>query len=839
MTSRLIAALAVLVSYALYASPVAAQSVFINEIHYDNAGTDVGEGFEIAGPAGTDLTGWSVVLYNGNGGSPYNAIALSGSLTDDGSGFGFASETLPSNGIQNGAPDGLALVNAVGTVIQFLSYEGTLTAVGGPADGITSTDIGVSESSSTPVGFSLQLSGTGTAYGDFGWTADTDSFGTVNNGQSFGGAPPPPPPPPPTVGICEIQGDGASSDYVGQDVTVLGIVTGDFQDGELPGGLPKGLNGDLNGFYMEDRGCDADPLTSNGIFVFDRFDPAVDVNIGDAVEIIGRVSEFFGETQINASGSGAQVTVVGSGSVAPTPVSLPSASTFVSSTGEPIADLERYEGMLVEFTGYFEIAEHFNLDRFGEVVLAQGGRFKQFTQAGLPDAAGYAAHLEEIGSRTLYVDDGLTVQNPDPIRYPFPALDSHNTVRAGDVATNLIGNIRFSRGSGGSGDEAYRLEPTVEPNFIASNSREAAPRRPNRSIRFVALNVLNFFTTIDESGAACFPSATRRDCRGADSQVEFDRQLQKLVTAISEMDADIVGLVELENNYADGPNSAIQVLANALNANGGSSCDRYAAVEPGADRIGDDAIAVGIIYCASTVRLAPGTSPAILDDAELQRLGNILPGFPTFEGPVFDGFATSRAPLAATFRPLRAGEKYTVVVNHFKSKGSSGLFGTCSADPSVDPNCDQGDGAAFWDERRTDAARAVAAWLGADPTGASGDRVVILGDLNAYQNEDPILELENSGYVNVLRGDPNAYSFIFDRQLGTLDYAFVDQQLAERILQISVWHINADEPDALDYNLDFGRNPALFDGLIPARMSDHDPLILDIEVRGRGYVSDN
>jgi hypothetical protein len=127
-------------------APVYAQSVFINELHYDNAGTDTGESVEIAGPAGTDLSGWSLVLYNGNGGTVYNTRGLSGLMPDQGNGFGTLVFSYPSDGIQNGAPDSVALVNASNTVVQFLSYEGIFMAVGGPADGLTSTDIGVSES---------------------------------------------------------------------------------------------------------------------------------------------------------------------------------------------------------------------------------------------------------------------------------------------------------------------------------------------------------------------------------------------------------------------------------------------------------------------------------------------------------------------------------------------------------------------------------------------------------------------------------------------------------------------------------------------------------------------
>ncbi len=164
-----------------------AQSVFINEIHYDNASTDVDEAVEIAGSAGTDLTNWSIVLYNGSNGSVYNTIALSGSIPDQQNGFGTVIDTLAANGLQNGAPDGIALVDNNNAVIQFLSYEGAFTATDGPASGLTSTDIGVSESSSTPVGASLQLSGAGTTAAEFIWeVATTNTYGQVNTNQFFG-----------------------------------------------------------------------------------------------------------------------------------------------------------------------------------------------------------------------------------------------------------------------------------------------------------------------------------------------------------------------------------------------------------------------------------------------------------------------------------------------------------------------------------------------------------------------------------------------------------------------------------------------------------------------------
>ncbi|MEQ9125536.1 MAG: hypothetical protein RIM80_23570, partial [Alphaproteobacteria bacterium] len=159
--------------------------VFINELHYDNDGEDVGEFFEIAGPAGTDLSGWSVALYNGNGGGVYDTVLLSGSLGDAGQGLGFAAFGLPTNGIQNGSPDGLALVDPSNNVIEFLSYEGAFTAVGGPADGLTSIDIGVAESSATPAGFSLQRVGTGAEAADFAFAeAQAETPNAVNGGQT-------------------------------------------------------------------------------------------------------------------------------------------------------------------------------------------------------------------------------------------------------------------------------------------------------------------------------------------------------------------------------------------------------------------------------------------------------------------------------------------------------------------------------------------------------------------------------------------------------------------------------------------------------------------------------
>lgn len=148
---------------------------FINELHYDNVGADSGEGIEIAGVAGTDLTGYSVALYNGSNGTVYDTIALSGVIDDEGNGYGALG--FERAGLQNGSPDGLGLIAPDGHVVEFLSYEGPMTATSGPAAGMTSTDIGVEEGAATPVGDSLQLAGSDPA--SLTWQVEApSSFGS-------------------------------------------------------------------------------------------------------------------------------------------------------------------------------------------------------------------------------------------------------------------------------------------------------------------------------------------------------------------------------------------------------------------------------------------------------------------------------------------------------------------------------------------------------------------------------------------------------------------------------------------------------------------------------------
>ena len=169
--------------------PGSTSTVFINEFHYDNAGTDAGEFIEIAGPAGTNLAGWRIELYNGANGLRYDNDPLVGTIPSQQGGYGTVSLSYAVNGIQNGNPDGIALINAANTVVQFLCYGGAFNAGDGTAVGQGCTNIGVTEATTTPIGNSLQLQGTGTTYGDFTWTTTpiANTQNSPNTGQNFGG----------------------------------------------------------------------------------------------------------------------------------------------------------------------------------------------------------------------------------------------------------------------------------------------------------------------------------------------------------------------------------------------------------------------------------------------------------------------------------------------------------------------------------------------------------------------------------------------------------------------------------------------------------------------------
>ena len=746
-------------------------TVFFNELHYDNVSTDTGEAVEIAGPAGTDLTGWSIVLYNGNGGAAYDTDVLSGTLPNQESGYGTLSLTYPTNGVQNGSPDGLALVNAAGEVVQFLSYEGTFTAVGGPADGLTSTDIGVSESGSEAVGLSLQLKGSGTTYQDFTWAvASDDSFGSVNTDQTFGaggGGEPDPEPEPEACGdpatlISAVQGGGDTSPLVGQTVTVEAVVVGDFQNG-------------LGGFYLQEQAADEDgnPATSEGLSVFAP--NAADVSVGELVRVSGTVGEFTsGGSSLTQVSNLSALQVCG-----PADQPAPTALTLPLDTAP-----EQLEGMRVVLPQTLVIAEYFNYDRFGEIVLAlpQDGLSRPYTPTSYvepgPAAQAVAAENE---SRRITLDDGLSTQNPDVTRHPNgEPFSLTNRFRGGDTVTNTVGVLDERFG-------VYRIQPTQGADYTSVNLRTDAPESVGGTLTVASFNVLNYFTTLDDGS---------NGARGADTLEEFRRQEAKIVAALAAIDADVFGLIEIENNG----DTAVQALVDALNNQVGVGT--YSFIPTGT--IGTDAIKVAFIYKPATV--SPVGDFAVLDSSVDPRFID----------------TKNRPTLIQTFDEVATGGRVTVAVNHFKSKGSD-------CDELGDP--DVGDGQGNCNLTRTQAAAALADYLATDPTGSGDPDVLIIGDLNSYDEEDPIDALKAAGYtdLNEAFGGEFAYGYVFNGQFGYLDYALSSPALTPQVTGTTEWHINADEPDLLDYNLDFGRDPAFY-APNPYRSSDHDPVVVGLEL---------
>lgn len=576
--------------------------------------------------------------------------------------------------------------------------------------------------------------------------------------------------------IGAVQGALDKSPMLGQTVTVHGVVTGDFQNNDA-----DPLN-NLGGFFITGAG-DANDQTSDGIFVFEGDSSLQDVSPGDTVEVTGRVLEYFGETQLQPE----RVSITGRGSVITATVSeVP--GTTLNSDGELIPDLERYEGMLVRFDETLTVSSVFQIERFGELLLSTGGRLLQFTNTSAPSVEGFAEHQRDIARRSLLLDDGRRGQNERPAVY----VDAKQPVRVGDEVRGLSGVLRYSRGSGGAGQQNYRLMPTDEVVFSQTNPRPDAPARRG-SLRVAALNTLNFFTTPDSGAEVCGPRGMS-GCRGADSQSELQRQQKKLVATLRAIDADIVGLVELENN-AD---ASLRAIVGALN----DGDDRYAFIDTGT--IGDDAIKVGLIYRPEAVR--PIGDFAILDRS--------------VDASFID--TKNRPVLAQTFT-TQDGGAVTVAVNHLKSKGSD-------CDELGDP--DRPDGQGDCNLTRKSAAAAMAAWLNSDPTGSGDPDILIIGDLNAYHHEDPVTAITDRGYENLVEAahGTQSYSFVFRGQSGALDHAFGSTSLVPQVSGAMEWHVNADESPLFDYNEEFGREARWFDGDSPYRSSDHDPLIIDLRL---------
>ncbi len=591
----------------------------------------------------------------------------------------------------------------------------------------------------------------------------------------------------PFTPIPAIQGDGPEAAIVGR-VTTEGVVVGDYE-GPRPA---------LRGFYLQDPIGDGDTATSDAIFVFNG--DSDDVALGERVRVRGTAGEFEGQTQLSGV---EEIVSCGRGVVRPVIVTLPLPDA---------GSLERFEGMLVRLPQTLTVTEHYQLGRFGQLTLSSGGRLLQPTQIAPPGPAALAWQAANDLNRIL-VDDGANDQNPDPLAFGRGGepLSAANTLRAGDTVTGLVGVLSYGWAGNEASGNAYRVRPIGAlgggpPDFRPANPRPFVAPDVGGSLRVGVLNVLNYFDDLYRCRGGV--GGRSLDCRGADSRQEFARQWPKTVAAIVGMDVDVLALLEIQNDgYGD--DSALADLVGRLNAATAPGTWAYVDADAGTgvvDALGSDAIKVALLY--RPARVAPVGATAALATPAFVNGGDRAP--------------RNRPALAQAFARTDDGATFVAVAVHLKSKGSA-----CDV-PDADDG--QGECAAV---RRT-AAGLLADWLAGDPTGTGDPDVLILGDLNAYAREDAVRVLEMAGFVDLQRRHQGeaATTYAFDGQWGTLDHALASPSLAAQATGAAAWHVNADEPNLLDYNLEFKSDRQKEDLYAPDafRSSDHDPLVVGLDL---------
>ncbi|WP_261533219.1 ExeM/NucH family extracellular endonuclease [Burkholderia multivorans] len=561
--------------------------------------------------------------------------------------------------------------------------------------------------------------------------------------------------------IADIQGPGAPSPLAGQNVSIEAVVTADF----------GGTDG-FGGFFVQqaDPQRRNQPGVSEGLFVYA---PKARAKAGDLVHVTGKVEEKYGQTQLTLSGA---IAVCANGqTVTPATLTLPvdSPNAFAA-----------YEGMLVRLPQTLTVTDNYELGRYGSVLLSNG-RLRTPTSVVPPSQA--QSQIDANARNRLILDDGSNKQNPASVPYPAPQLSAANTLRTGYTVRDVQGVLEVRYG-------AWRVQPVpgaAAPTFDArANPRTNAPARdPHANLRVASFNVLNYFNGNGLGGGFDDPNN-----RGAKTYQEFQRQEAKIVSALKALDADVIGLMEIQNN-GYGELSAVRQLAAKL---GGA----WRVVDPGTSRLGGDAIAVAMIYDSRKVEPVARAATLAIDDK-------------------------NRQPLAQSFRRIGGKQALTIVVNHLKSK---------NCPDATNDDLDQGDGQGCWNPTRTRAAAKLADWLAGTPTGVAGQGVLLIGDFNSYTYEDPIRLLESRGYRNLVSRwiGANAYSYVYNGEAGYLDHALASLPLASHVKAVHEWHINADEPVALQYTLAYksAEQQQTYYAPDAYRSSDHDPVLIDIALPG-------
>ena len=768
--------------------------VAINELRIDQPSSDDDEYFELFGAPGASLDGLSfITIGDGPGGSGVieTVVDLSGNVLDE-NGFFLvaegaftlgAADLVTTLNFENGdnvthmvVRDATASVgDDIDTdddgTIDVTGFEDVVDSVAlietvGTGDLVYSTNTVGPNGTFVPAHVYRETDGTGTfLIGEFDPSSSTNetpgASNTGNGGGGGGGGTG-------NLGACDadatlisaVQGSGLSSPLIGQSVVVEGVVTN-----VAPG---------LDGVFLQEELIDedGDPATSEGIFVSLGANATLPA-LNDVIRVLGTVQESFNRTQINATE--VDLSCGTDNTVQAVSLTLPFATEDAP---------EAYEGMLVDFQQTLTVSSNFGLGSFGEVTVSNGRLYKS-TQLFTPGTT-EERDLEAANQlNQIIIDDNANGEFVEEVVYPnfaIGGLSAVNTLRLGDTTEQVTGNMDY-------GFNAYRIRPVTEPIFYPSNPRLATPDIVRGNVTVASFNVLNYFTTLNE--------------RGADTSEEFERQADKIVAALVEINADVVGLMEIENN-GFGEGSATDDLVGRLNAELGAGT--YTFVD-NSGQTGTDQIKVALLY-----------KPAVVAPTEAERVLSSA-NSPTENGqPLFDD-GRNRFSLAQKFSVLENSETFVVNVNHLKSKGSG-----CGAGDD-DTTTGQGN----CNGTRTRAAKALSQWLAAE---YGNEPTLIIGDLNAYAKEDPITELVNGGYTDLARFFEGelAYGYSFRGETGSLDYAMANQTALAKVIDVTDWTINADEPIALDYNVE-DQSPLLqakYYAPDAFRASDHDPVIVSM-----------
>ncbi|WFP16047.1 ExeM/NucH family extracellular endonuclease [Citricoccus muralis] len=787
-----------LVGIQVAASASLTDAPVINEFVTDTAGTDVLEFAEILVPENFDTAELHVVGIEGDGNSNQGKAVHVYPLADvefDDDGRGVL--TVPVNGFQNGSLT-LALVNgAVASNTQMdAELDGVLDDAALADQGVEVLDVvglhdgdsgdlawGTELSASDFDGYTSTLGGASrvpdgsdtwvpNAYNGAGLpgidAAPRGEFEVASapgtaNGEGAGTPEPEPTDEPSEPGavcdadvtsISEVQGAGAATPLNDQNVTVRGVVVGDFFN----------ASGGSNGFWVQERDetADDDLATSEAVFVHHPNAEAPEQ--GTLVTVSGRAGEYDNQTQL----SNTTMTECGTAELpAPVEISFPVEE-----------DYEHLEGMRVTIPEAI-VLETYQFGRYGEVVV---GPERQFTPTAIhaPESAEAQELYESNQANRITIDDRNSIQNYYPAEHlngePFSIEDYF---RGGDTFRDLTGVMDFR-------NSVWKIQRTEAADYENTVPRESEVPDVGGDVQVAAFNVLNYFTTFNS--------------RGAQDDEEFERQKAKLVAAIGDLGSDVVGLMEIENNNDVALRDLVDGVNNYLDE------DRYVALETG--RLGTDQITTAMMYDPEAV--TPAGAHQVLD------------------GSVDSRFNTSRhrPALAQTF--TAAGEtgelgEFTVITNHLKSKGSecgsednnTHLVGSCDAE-------------------RTAAAEALVDWA----VDAELPKPVMMGDLNAYDHEAPITTLTEGGYVDLKKEyeGEEAYSYVFDGQLGYLDYAMAHEDIMPHISGAASWHTNSDEISVLDYQTRFHTDPRQDDIYAPDvyRSSDHDPVVFGLNLDESG-----